>query len=245
MIFGTTKIDGRYWLVMLPLGSKKRSEIPTDQFSKMVEIAGKDRFYTEVATICEELAREDRMDDDGNCWTAFGRVTRRDNDPANWDVVRNRHRSLALGFRPVLVPLVSATGKPDDYYMESFRDGQMMELGTLYMDDKPVKNPLNPIYCVESSPSWCPPKNGDIPRYIDGAQLRIGDTSNSPYERISFVKTGSCFVADRVILGAVSYEDLSLNLQIRVYRGPKSLVAGYYEPRKDAKTIASGKGGLY
>lgn len=245
MIFGTTNIDGRYWLVMLPLGGKKRSEIPTDQFSKMVEIAGKDKFNTEVATICEELAREDRIADDGGCWVAFGRVTRYDDDPVNWDVERNRHRSLALGFRPVLVPLVSATGKPDDYYMESFRDGQMMELGTLYMDNKPVKNPVNPVYCAESPSSWCPPKTGDIPRYIDGAQLRIGNTSSDPSERISFVKTGSCFVADRVILGAVSYEDLSLNLQIRVYRGPKSLVSGYYEPRKDAKTIASGKGGLF
>lgn len=243
MIFGTTKIDGRYWLVMLPLGGRHRTDGPTSQFGKMIELSGKGDFHTEMGSICEEQAREECMVDEGECWTAFGRVVRYDEQPCNWKLVRDRHAALDVGFRPVIVPLKSAAGVVDDYYMSTFKDGGIIEMGTLVMNGEALKNPQNPVYCHEDKPSWCPPKNGDCPRYVEGAKLLISNTSPNIDERIRFIKTGNCFVADRVILGAVSYDDLLSNLHLRKYRGNKLLVAGYYEPRKDAWTMGKGTNG--
>lgn len=235
MIFGTTRIDGRYWLVMLPDGGNARGLVSGSQFNMMIALAGKENFHTEMATICENLAREERIEDDGGVWTAYGRVTRYDEQECNWDCdTNNYYRSTALGFRPVLVPLCKANGAPDDYFMATFADGKVVNFGTLYMNGIALENPTNPVRC-EGPDIYIGEPIGDCPRYADRSDLIIGNTSEDPRKQIRFVKTGSCFVSDRVILGCVSYQDLEENLRIKAYRGSKSLVAGYYTPRRRSK----------
>lgn len=228
MILGTTKIDRHYWLVVLPDGGNSRKDVPGSQFNKMIELAGGDTaFHTEMATMCKNSASEERHDEDGY-WRAYGHVTRYDSDPVNWDLEEMHYRSLAFGFRPVLVPLKTAAGAPDDYYMAAFKDGEVIEMGTLYMNGEPLLNPIHPIGCKDKHcASWKP--EADVPAYIDGRYLQIGNTHPDKDKRIRFVKVGNCFVSDRVLIGNISYNDLKEHLLLKKYRGPKALVAGYHE----------------
>ena len=227
MIFGTTKIDGRYWLVLLPDGGKHRKDAVESQFNKMIRLAGGNAaLHTKMATLCENISREHRYADDGACWVECGHVTRYNDNPGNWDLEEPHRRSLGFGFRPVLVPLVSAAGGPDNAYMASFQDGEVIEMGTLYMDGEPLRNPQHPVGCRDK---FCPSYRveADCPEYIDSMELRIGNTHEDQNKRIRLVKVGNCFVSDRVILGCVSYWDLDAHLMLKKYRGAKSLVKDY------------------
>lgn len=224
MIMGTTKIDGRFWLVCLPDGGGRRRDVSHSQFNKMVALVGKENFHIKMATLCANLAHEDRMDDEGNCWAEFGHVTRRDEQECNWDVIMPGRGTRDVGFRPVFVPLKSAAGAPDREFMAKYKDGDAFPLGTLYMNGEALYNPVNPIGCPYLFDFE---RNGDCPMYTSGAHLRFGDTHSDADKQIRVVKTGNCFVADRVILGAVSYNDLFVCLQLTKYRGAKTLIETY------------------
>lgn len=229
MIIGTTKIDGRFWLVLLPDGGGKRKDVGQSQFNKMIELAGKENFHTEMATLCTNLAHENRIDDEGNCWSEFGFVTRRDEQECNWDVIMPSRGTLGVGFRPVFVPLKSAAGAPDTEFLDRYQDGEVFSLGTLYMDLIALPNPQNSIGCPhELEPAF----EGDCPQYTDGAYLRLSDTCSDPKCQIKVVKTGNCFVSDRVILGAISYNQLHLYLSLTKYRGAKRLIEEYLPTSK-------------
>lgn len=229
MIIGTTKIDGRYWLILLPNGGGKRKDAGQSQFNKMIELAGKENFHTEMATLCTNLAHENRIDDEGNCWSEFGFVTRRDEQECNWDVIMPSRGTLGVGFRPMFVPLKSAAGAPDSEYMAQFADGDSFDLGTLYMDGIALPTPQNPIGCLNN---YSLSRSGDCPTYKDGSYLRLGDAAPDPSCRIKVVKTGNCFISDRVILGAISYNQLHLYLSLTKYRGAKKLIEEYLPTSK-------------
>lgn len=96
------------------------------------------------------------------------------------------------GFRPVLEPI-------DRSELESILDGTIMQLGTLYMDGKALKNPKNPVI------------EGDITRYISGLRLKIGDSSSNTEELIRWVKWNGLLVADRNILRDATWNQLNEN----------------------------------
>ena len=108
-----------------------------------------------------------------------------------WHITTASYRSVGLGFRPVLEPL-----DPDT--LTSDKDGKVIRLGSLYMDGKALPNPKHP--------TW----NGDIPDYIDGAELRIGDSAQDPDHQIRWIQWRGILVSDRVLLKRVSWNDLNV-----------------------------------
>ena len=111
-----------------------------------------------------------------------GRVSAR-----HWDYNDATIRNVGIGFRPVLDALALDTLVPD---------GATVMIGTLYMDDQPVKVPRNPT------------EDGDIPDYIPGAKLVMGAPIQDAAYQVQAIKVGNVLIADRVLLKNISLEDL-------------------------------------
>lgn len=90
-------------------------------------------------------------------------------------------RHNAVGFRPVFE---ATPGQ---------QDGDIVTVGTLYMNDEPVKVPKQPIL------------NGDIQDYVPGATLRLGQPLVDPDYQIRAIKVGNVLIADRVLLKNISW----------------------------------------
>jgi len=104
-----------------------------------------------------------------------------------------------MGYRPVLEPVDPETMEPDEEVWADIPDGTVIRLGSLYMDNMPLSIPQFPTDL------------GDIPDYIPGAALRIGETDPHPDKQLRFIKSGHIFIADRNLLKKVSWEDLNRN----------------------------------
>ena len=103
-----------------------------------------------------------------------------------WIDSRAEDRDMSIGFRPAVEGLTS--------------EGELCVIGTLYMDEKPVKVPQNPTNV------------GDIVDYIPGAKLEIREPLDDPdYQVKGFHLGNGVFIADRVLLKNISYEDILLN----------------------------------
>lgn len=74
-------------------------------------------------------------------------------------------------------------------------DGAIITVGTLYMGGQPVKVPENP--------AW----NGDVPDYIPGTKLELREALDDPANQIHGIKVGDVFIADRVLLKNISWND--------------------------------------
>lgn len=113
--------------------------------------------------------------------------------------------SNCIGYRPVLAPLCSCEDATDlDLLSEKgFKNGDMVTLGTLYLNGDPVKVPKNPV------------PNGDITSYPGGAVISFGDTSENPDEQLHWFCMDGFLICDRVVLVNVSW--LQLNAQNLVY----------------------------
>lgn len=100
-----------------------------------------------------------------------------------WIDSRAEDRDMSIGFRPAVEGLTS--------------EGELCVIGTLYMDEKPVKVPQNPTNV------------GDIVDYIPGAKLEIREPLDDPdYQVTGFHLGNGVFVADRVLLKNISYADI-------------------------------------
>lgn len=105
-------------------------------------------------------------------------------------------RVVNVGFRPAFDNL-----SPDTLLSDS-KSGDVVIIGTLYMDGKPVRVPQNP--------TW----DGDITNYIPGAKLEIRETFGDPAYQVSGIYIGNgVVVADRVLLKKVSYDDVRKNIK--------------------------------
>ena len=115
--------------------------------------------------------------------------------------LRNSHdatyRNVDVGFRPAVKSLRFGTLVSDAH------DGVSAILGTLYMGDKPV--------VVPQKPTW----GGDITAYIPGAKLEMRKALDDPRYQVKGFCAGGVFIADRVMLTAISYEDIEKALSIR------------------------------
>ena len=92
-------------------------------------------------------------------------------------------RSNVVGFRPVF------EADPRQ------QDGDIVLVGTLYMNDEPVKVPKQPL------------PNGDIQDYVPGATLRLGQPMVDPDYQIMAIKVGDILIADRVLLKNISWPE--------------------------------------
>lgn len=116
-----------------------------------------------------------------------GRAVRGWVSARHWDYNDATIRNVGVGFRPVLDALALDTLVPD---------GATVMIGTLYMDDQPVKVPMNPT------------EDGDIPDYIHGAKLVMGAPIQDAAYQVQAIKVSNVLIADRVLLKNISLEDL-------------------------------------
>jgi hypothetical protein len=110
----------------------------------------------------------------------------------NWFDSNATSRSEGVGFRPVVEILNPDPPTPD---------GTIVTVGTLYMDDKPVKVPQNPT------------KDGGIPDYIPGAKLEMREALDDPSYQVRAIKAGDVLIADRVLLKNISWMEVEKNIQ--------------------------------
>lgn len=95
-------------------------------------------------------------------------------------------RYIFVGFRPVF-EIASPNEIPD---------GTIAPIATLYMGNRPIKIPNNPI-CV-----------GDIPEYVPGSGLEFLPTVENPDYQIQAIKVGDVLIADRNLVYLISWENL-------------------------------------
>lgn len=202
-----TFIDGMPYAVCLPDGGKQ-GQAEQSEFATLMRGAGLTDMHCMMRSWCSNrFVGTVLNEEEGFYWDAAGIVTHYDGRKENWNVDRSDSYSYGLGFRPVLVPLDPDTLKPAPDRFGDLLNGSLVQLGTLYMDDKALLNPVDPV----SSPmpdlvgGFYP---GDVPVYEKGASLRIGDTLKDEGTQIRFVVVGGKLVSDRVILGCVSHDDL-------------------------------------
>ena len=112
-----------------------------------------------------------------------------------WNNDNATYRYVDVGFRPVVEILNPDILGPD---------GATIMIGTLYMDDKPVKVPQNPVF------------NGDIPDYIPGAKLELREALDDPSYQVKAIKVGDVLVADRVLLKNLSWDDLMSSIAAKI-----------------------------
>lgn len=105
-------------------------------------------------------------------------------------------RGSYIGFRPILEPVEPDTLAPDPTRLADIRDGAILPLGTLYMNGKPIRIPHYPT------------REGDIPDYKSGADLRIGQTHEEAAYQMRMIKCGHLLISDRNLIKNISWNDL-------------------------------------
>lgn len=103
---------------------------------------------------------------------------------------RSTHNTL-VGFRPAF-EFSGADG---------LADGDYVAVGNLCMNDKPIKVPGAPF------------KGGDIPNYIPGAGLELRHVLDVPDYKVWAIKAGDVLIADRVLLGNISWMEANVNFR--------------------------------
>jgi len=98
-------------------------------------------------------------------------------------------RIVDIGFRPAFDSLPGI--QPSDV-----SEGSVIPAGTLYMNGKPVKVPQNPVYY------------GDIWPYGPATKLTFGPAVKDPAYTVQVIAVGDVFIADRVLLCEISYDDI-------------------------------------
>lgn len=112
-----------------------------------------------------------------------------------WDTVARVARRKNLGFRPVVENLDHDTPSPE------VKEGDVIILGTLYMNGVPVRCPQKPT---------C---GGDITDYIPGAKLEMKEPLKDPSYWVTGIYLGNgTAVADRNFLRCISAADLETAL---------------------------------
>ncbi len=107
-----------------------------------------------------------------------------------------------VGFRP-------AFDLKDNKLRTAIKNGEPVIMGTLYMNDQPVKVPE------------CPDLQGDIQEYVSCATLEMRPALDDPSYQVVGIRVGGTVIADRNMLKMISYEDIE-----RGIIGPKKDVSG-------------------
>lgn len=102
--------------------------------------------------------------------------------------------NLSIGFRPIFIPLNGNTLQPDPSILDELANGQCIHLGSLYLDETIIRPPQNPT------------KDGDIPDYLPGKEIRFGSLKSG--YGFQAVKINDWLIADRVLIKNISWDDL-------------------------------------
>lgn len=182
------EIDGQLWATMLPTGGAgddNRYNI-WDQVTRAAAKRNDLFHYHTILTICQDHMQQDKTCCIGRGYSA---VHYRNTIPTSL-------RQAIHGYRPVLIPLDRNTRQPDYQRLAHIRDGTIVVMGMLYMNEKPLHNPKNPVL------------DGDIPRYIPSSKLHIGDTQKDIDFQIKWIKAGNHLISDRNLVRELSWNDL-------------------------------------
>ena len=138
------------------------------------------------------------------------------------DAYKSESRMVSVGFRPVF----------DIENPKSIPEGEMVTVGTLYMDGRPV--PTN--------------HNGDmkLPAYIPGARLELRESAEDPKYHVKAIRAGDVLIGDRVLLSQISWDDLAKlgfcgNKNLKGETIMKDTTIIYLGNADDAYTIACSK----
>lgn len=99
-------------------------------------------------------------------------------------------RDGRVGLRPK-VKLSDADAK-----CAELKDGESTVIGTLYMDDTPVRVPQSPEF------------DGDIQDYAEGAKLELREAMGDPAYQVRAYRVGDVLIADRNLLKNISWDDI-------------------------------------
>lgn len=142
-----------------------------------------------------------------------------------WSFYTADYRNNYTGFRPVI-----QYKKGNIPFGTLFREGETIMVGTLYMDDKPVRIPKNPI------------RDGDVVNYIPGATLELREMIQDADYQVSAIYLGNgVFVADRNLLTMISYDDIeqSLSVYTRTMALHNSIIEQAEDIQKSLTTLQS------
>lgn len=184
-----TWIDGLPYLVRMPNGGRLKGD--PSEWDSIIDAIGEDdslfhwkgvfSWCQEIRTFADTLKKAVvRGGDSARCWFKHPVIL----------------EDKGVGFRPVLVPLSKDTLEPDDSAWSSLHDGERIQIGTLYLDDIPQQNPQDPVL------------DGDIPEYLSGSAIKLGDSDNDTNKQLHFIKAGNILIADRNILTNMTWDTL-------------------------------------
>ncbi len=105
-------------------------------------------------------------------------------------------RGSYIGFRPIIEAVSPDSLVPDHSRWKHVKDGEIISLGTLYMNGRPVSIPKIPT------------GDGDILDYKPGTDLRIGKTHDDPAYQLRLIKCGTLLISDRNLIKNISWNDL-------------------------------------
>ena len=182
-------INGQPYIVSVPTGGKSEGEDDKhNQWDELINFLGEesnDIFHWKgICSWCQERV------------LASARAIRGYNSARCWLNNLATNRGVHVGFRPVLSPLNADTLKPDPSLLDDIPDGRVFALASLYMDGKVVENPENPV------------EEGDIPDYIPGVEITLGDRDLDKTNWLYVIKYEDLLWADRNILKRISWDDL-------------------------------------
>ena len=143
--------------------------------------------WNDMFSWCQDVSPEDVSPD----WASL-RAVRGWVSAHHWGCGTTTNRNAHVGFRPAFEILNPDSLTPD---------GATIMIGTLYMDDKPVKVPQNPVF------------HGDIPDYIPGAKLEMREPLDDPSYQVRAIKAGNVLISDRVLLKNISWNDTQYALR--------------------------------
>lgn len=107
-----------------------------------------------------------------------------------WASMGQDEHAAHVGFRPVITHL------PNDLLIPSFKDGQIVVVGTLLMDSVPVKVPQGPT------------RTEDITRYTPGVKLKMVPPLDDPEYMVQGIRRKDVVYADRVLIRDISYREI-------------------------------------
>lgn len=187
---GLTYIDGRPYLVRLPISGHCRPSCRGKSWEGLVQLLdGNDAIchWKGIESWCQELAETKTQS-----FICCGGML--------YGMARNRvqadTRREDIGFRPVLVPLNPETLEQDPDAWPGIKDGEKIFLGTLYMDglSVPARESLYGHWAITN--------------YQKHAKLEIADSHPTPEKQICFIKFRGMLWADRNLLNMISWNDL-------------------------------------
>lgn len=179
-------INGQPYMVSVPTGGKSEDD-KNNQWDELINFLGAD---------CNHIFHWERM-----CSWCQEKVSMpyqgcviRGGDSARYWYSTISSRYMNVGLRPVLVPLDPDTLNPDPSLLADIPDGRVFALASLYMGKKVIKSSV-------SLP-------GEIPNYILGEEIILGDRDANPENWIYVIKYKDLLWTDRNILKMISWDDL-------------------------------------